>query len=267
MSFTALQRAGYLGASDMRWVMNPSEPEQLLQWWEVKVGIREPEPPTYAMKLGSAVGDLILDEYERKSEERIEGRQLVMVSPHNNRLRATLDGFIRARNVVAESKFCSAFFDKDEIFNCYYPQVALQMHCTDADSGLLIVGQGTNDPFSIECMRCSSYEKVLLERCEAMLESIDSLTPPVEIEAPVMVPPERWRTVDLETDTSPNWRDELLDHLTQYMASAPHVLLYEEASKRAKALVPDDVGKVLAPGHNITRNKKGSLVITQRKRK
>ena len=152
MSFTAVERAGYLGASDMRWVMNPSTPEELLQWWEVKVGIREPEPPNYAMKLGSAVGDIILDEYENLTDEQIGARQMVMTSPINARLRATLDGLIARRNIVTEAKFCTPYMSKDEIFNCYYPQVALQMHCANADSGLLIVGQGTNTPVEIECI-------------------------------------------------------------------------------------------------------------------
>src|SRR5215203_2771727 len=128
MSFSAVERAGYLGASDMKYVMNPVPPEQLLQWWEVKVGLREPDPPNYAMKLGSAVGDLVLDEYERSSGELIERRQEVVASPRNSRLRATLDGFITKSNVVAEAKFCSSFLGKDDIFNNYYPQVALQMH-------------------------------------------------------------------------------------------------------------------------------------------
>lgn len=261
--FTAVQRAGYIGASDMRYVMNEQAPDKLLKWWEVKVGLREPDPPNWAMKVGSILGEPIVDEYEAMIGEPITRRQEVVPSPVNDRLRSTLDGFNVSRNIVIEAKFAGCYIDRERLFQTYYAQVAMQMHCTNADSGLIVVGQGTNNPYEIECMRSSEYETVLLERAAAMLESMDSMTPPVEFTAPAIVPPEKWRTVDLSVEM-PNWAAELTYELVTYQETKQYADAHEAAGKTAKALVPDDVGKVLAPEHIIARNKKGALVITRR---
>lgn len=265
--FSAEQRAGYLGASDMPFIMNDKTQDALLKWWEVKVGLRTQEPPTWAMRLGSLVGDAIVDEYEKQAGDVISRRQEVVPSPVNDRFRSTLDGYSKARNAVIEAKFVSPFFDKDQIFATYYPQVAMQMHCVDATTGILVVAQGTNDPFEIECIRSPDYEAVLLERATAMLESMDAMRPPVELPKVTIVPPERWRTVNLldVNVTPPNWADELVAMLVYYEHTREVAEHHDESARNAKALIPDDVGKVLAPFHIIARNKKGALVITRRK--
>jgi predicted phage-related endonuclease len=269
--FTAKERAGYLGASDMPFIMNEHRsPEQLMHWWECKVGLRDPDPPTYAMRLGSLVGEFILDEYGAAIGEPVTRRQEIVPSPVNRRLRSTLDGYSVPRDAVIEAKFASPFFDKEQIFSTYYPQVALQMHCTDAKAGFLVVAQGTNEPFEIECIRDAQYEQVLLDRAAAMLECMDTLTPPVTLaEAPPIVPPEKWRTVDLTTLSPdaelPNWTAELLCEILTFANTKEAADECEAAAKAAKALIPDDVGKVLLTHHIIARNKKGSLAITRRK--
>jgi predicted phage-related endonuclease len=263
--FTASQRAGYLGASDAPFFMNGDKtPQQLLAWWEVKVGISEMDPPTYAMRLGSLVGDFVVDEYQLQCGEPITRRQELVTSPDNSRLRSTLDGFNSARNAVIEAKFASPFFDRDQIFQTYYAQVAMQMHCTDAKCGFLVIAQGTNEPIEIECIRDARYEAMLLNRAEAMLECMDTMTPPVAIDTPVMVPPEKWRTVDLAID-QPNWADEMLSLLHVFDQTQQVADQHDELGKLAKELVPDDVGRVLAQNHIIARNKKGTLVLTRRK--
>ena len=163
-----------------------------------------------------------------------------------------------------EAKFASPFFDRDKIFQTYYPQVAMQMHCTDADCAILVVAQGTNDPFEIECVRSSAYEAVMLSEAAAMLESMDMLHPPVAIETPVMVPPEKWRTIDLAVD-HPNWGEELIQHLLGYENTRDAAEAHEFCGRSAKQLIPDDVGKVLTSTHIIARNKRNALSITQRK--
>ena len=263
--FTQLQRAGYLGASDMPFIMGPKTPEQLLKWWECKVGLRDADPPTYAMRLGSLVGEFILDEYQAQIRDPIIHRQKLFHSAVNHRFRATLDGYSIARDAVIEAKFASPFFDRDQIFQTYYPQVALQMHCANAAAGFLVVAQGTNEPFEIECVRDLVYEAQLLERAGAMLECMDTLTAPVELaEVPPLVPPEKWRTIDLDLEM-PNWGSELIKEITTYDDTKEMAEANELAGKAAKALVPDDVGKVFVPGYTIARNKKGSLAITRRK--
>jgi predicted phage-related endonuclease len=263
--FTPEQRAGFLGASDMPYLMGNKTPEQLLAWWETKVGLREPDPPTYAMRLGSLVGDFIIAEYERQSGVAITRRQDVVPSSVNKRFRSTLDGFDAHRNAVIEAKFASPFFDRDQIFQTYYPQVAMQMHCTNADGGFLVVAQGTNEPYEIECVRDSDYERRLLERAATMLECMDTMTPPVTIDQPKIVAPEKWRTVDLDIDTYLNWVEPLRDVLQIYSDTKQAADTNENAGKTAKRLIPDDVGRVLSAAYIIARNKNGALAITRRK--
>jgi hypothetical protein len=262
--FSPAQRAGYLGASDMPWVMGTKSPEEILRWWEVKVGLREPDPPTWAMRLGSLVGDAIVDEYERTTGEQITARQTVVHSQLNDRFRATLDGFMPSRQAVIEAKFVSPFFDRQAVFQMYYPQVCLQMHCMQVDVAYLVVAQGTNDPYEIECLRSMEYEDELLVRSAAMLLCMDTMTPPVDVPAPTVVPPEKWRTIDLDRDT-PNWGDEMLAALLVYEATREFADEHERSGKAAKALVPEDCGRVLTEHHNIARTKKNTLVITRRR--
>jgi hypothetical protein len=127
-----------------------------------------------------------------------------------------------------------------------------------------VIAQGTNDPYEIECVRDAGYEMILLTRATAMLECMDSLTPPVDIPSPTIVPPEKWRTIDLARDT-PNWGDELMYHLVTYEFTREYSETHETSGKEAKGLVPDDVGRVLCENHIIARNKMGALVITRRK--
>jgi predicted phage-related endonuclease len=264
--FSAVERAGYIGASDMPWIMGDKKPPEILRWWECKVGLREQDPPTWAMRLGSLVGDAIVDEYERANQgagNLITRRQEVVPSPLNDRFRSTLDGFMASRNAVIEAKFASPFMNRDTLFSYYYPQVAMQMHCTDADTGYLVIAQGTNDPIEIECVRSQEYEDELLVRCAAMLLSMDTMCPPVDVPAPIAVPPEKWRTVDLDRD-QPNWAAALTYELATYEFTRKDAETHELAGKVAKELVPDDVGRVIAPDHIIARNKKGSLAITRR---
>ena len=249
----------------MPFIMNGKTPEQLLTWWECKVGLRTQEPPNWAMKLGTLLGEPIIDQYQEQSGDAITRRQEVVPSPVNDRFRSTLDGFSVSRNAVIEAKFVSPFFDRDQIFQTHYPQLAMQMHCTNADCGYLVVAQGTAEPFEIECVRSPAYEEVLLEEAAKMLESMDMLVPPVVIEVPVMVPPEKWRTVDLEDPETVNWGVELVEHILTYHDTKDAADAHDDAGKAAKALIPDDVGKVFVPGYTIARNKKGTLTITRRK--
>ena len=260
--FSALDRAAMIGASDVNIFMTERSPEDLLRWYEVKIGLRDPDPQTFAMRLGAAVGDLILDEYERQTKQAVTRRQEVVPSPLNKRFRATLDGFRQDDRAVVESKFCSPYIQREQLFLNYYPQVAFQMHCCDVEHGYLVIGQGTNEPIEIECVRSAKYESELLSRCNAMLLCIDTLTPPVTLPAPV--PPEKWRTIDLTGDDRPNWASELFAALVEYDETAAAADAHDAFGKLARSMVPGDVGKVISLNHVISRNKKGVLAITRR---
>jgi hypothetical protein len=230
------------------------------------IGQLPPIEETYAMRAGSHMEPFMISEYERATGNMILWRQEeVPLAAHPDDVFATIDGMTRIddSNVVTEFKFLSPHMTKDQIFYRYYDQVALQMMCTGAPRGLIIVGQGTSELVEIECLRDAPYESELLNRIRAWLICVKTFTPPCPLPMP-MPPPERWRKIDLDVDT-PNWRDEMLDHLRTYGATAQSATTYETAGKAARALVPDDVGLVLAGDWRIARNKRGTLAITARR--
>jgi hypothetical protein len=227
------------------------------------IGELPPSESTYAMRLGSELEPFMIHEFEATAGVTIVRRQEeVPLAEYPRDVFVTIDGMI-GDSIVTEFKFLSPHMPKEQIFYRYYDQVALQMMCTGAIEGKLIVGQGTNELFEIECLRDPPYESELLTRIRAWLLCVKTFTPPCPLPMP-MPPPERWRKIDLAVDT-PNWGGELLDHLNTYGATAQSATTYDAAGKAARALVPDDVGLVLAPGWKIARNKKGILAITARR--
>lgn len=223
----------------------------------------EPFEETYAMRLGSYVEPFLISEYERAAGCIVERRQEeVPLSSCPDDAFVTIDGMIGA-DVIAEFKFLSPYTTKNEIFYRYYDQVALQCMCTGARGGLIIAGQGTNELIEIECLRDESYEKELLERIWAWLLCVKTLTPPYATPMP-LPPPERWRKIDLSID-QPNWGAEMTDILREYSETLTAAITHDELGMQARALVPDDVGQVLADGWRISRNKRGILSITARK--
>jgi hypothetical protein len=90
-----------------------------------------------------------------------------------------------------------------------------------------------------------------------------TFTPPCIL--PPIIPPEKWITVDLAAD-QPNWGPQLLENLAEYHRTGAAALAHDEAGKAARALVPDDVGKVLAGKYNIVRDSRGRLAIRTARR-
>jgi hypothetical protein len=88
-----------------------------------------------------------------------------------------------------------------------------------------------------------------------------TFTPPVPM--PRVVPPDQWRTVDLSQEPMPNWGHPLMPMLQLYEDTREAAEMHDQAGREARALVPDDVGVVLAGDHKLSRNRKGNLAITR----
>lgn len=259
----ARDHIGKVTSSLMYFVAGRATEEQTTQAYLRCIGELPPIEETYAMRLGSYVEPFLISEYERAAGVTIIRRQEeVPLAQLPDDCFATIDGMI-GDSVVTEFKFCGAHMSKEDILYRYYDQVALQMMCTNAVEGRIIVGQGTAELIEISCVRDDAYEPELLERIETWLTWVKSLTPPYPLKPP-LPPPEKWRKVDLDVDM-PNWRNEMLGHLSIYALTAQSVDQYDAAGKAARALVPDDVGIVLAGDFSITRNKRGVLAIRRRR--
>jgi hypothetical protein len=262
LSAAALEyRRTRVTASDARTIVTAADDAELLQHFAIKVGLELPEPETYAMRAGFAMESVILNEIELR-HGHIGRRGEIVDHPTIANFCATLDGWRESDRCVIESKFVAPYFGRDDIFAMYYPQVAFQMACTDAAGGILAVGRGTSDPIEIECIRDADYERELLARCAAFLACMQTLTPPCVL--PVIIPPERWRTVDLATE-APNWAGEIVANLAIYRETKAIVKQHETAGTTARALVPEDVGRVIAGDFTLRRDRRGVVSITKTK--
>jgi hypothetical protein len=259
----ARDHIGKVTGSLMYYVAGKATQEQTIEAWRRSIGELPPMEETYAMRLGSFVEPFLISEFERATSFSVIRRQEeVPLASMPDDVFATIDGML-GNGTVTEFKFCSPYMSKQDIFHRYYDQVCLQMMCTGADRGLLIIGQGTNELLEIECLRDDPYENELKVRICAWLLCNKTLSPPYAIPMPKK-PPERWRRIDLGIDR-PNWRGAMLGLMELYSEAAPMVAQYDEAGRQARDLVPHDVELVLAGEWRIARNKRGVLSITARR--
>jgi hypothetical protein len=242
--------------------MNGSEADWTRHYL-LRSGQIEPEPPNWAMRAGSHMEKLILDWYEERLGHPITRRGEVVYHPENPNICVKLDGVCAALDLITEAKFLSPMRRREEFNPAYYPQTTLQRLCTGASRVVLVVAQGTSEPLDYEHdAPPPEYVAELMGRADIFLNCLRTLTPPYPI-PPAPPPPEKWRTLDIIAEPT-NWSGELLLYLQEYDSTAEAAAAHDEAGKQARLLIPDDVGKVLAGGFQITRNRKGSLAITRR---
>jgi hypothetical protein len=232
-----------------------------IQHYLIRSGQLAPECPNWAMLAGSHMEPLILDWFEAQTGQPITRRGEVVFHPSIPDVCCKLDGYCAALDAIVEVKFLSPMRHREEFVPAYYPQTMLQRICTGASKALLLVAQGTNEPIDFEHEYDADYAGELLKRADIFLHCLRTLTPPYPL--PPVIPPEKWRTVDLATEC-PNWAGELQLFLTEYDATAEAAQSHVDAGQAARELVPEDVGKVFAGGFQITRNRKGNLAITRR---
>ena len=255
-----LYRIGKFTGSLANAVMNCKSEAELLKVWRIKVGLDPPEPENWAMRIGAYVEPLVLD-WLAETTSPITRRGEIVDHDLESDICVKLDGYRAADDAVVEVKFLAPWRNREEFLPAYYAQVVLQMLCTGARNGILVVGQGTSEPVEHEIAFDAAYAQELMRRAEAFLHSMRTLTPPVP--EPPIIPREKWRTVDVMRNPT-NWSAQLLDHLTEYGETAEAADLHQAAGAAARALIPDDVGKCSAGVWQINRNKKGVLAITRR---
>jgi hypothetical protein len=251
-------RRGKVTGSMMPVLMNAKTDAELYDLWATKVGLKEQPPQNYAMGLGSYLEPFILDYVERSTNHAITRRGEIVDHPSVSDICVKLDGYRAHDDTVVEVKFLGAYRSREDFLPYYYPQVLLQMLCTGARNGVLLVAQGTAEPVAHEIFRDEIYAGEMMQRIAAFLLCIKTLTPPVAL--PPIIPRDRWRVVDLSIE-SPNWGAELLLHLGVYEATKVDADAHDVAGKSARAIVPDDVGKVITPGFILERNRKGIVSI------
>jgi hypothetical protein len=255
-------RVGKFTGSLANAVMNATSEAELIKLWRQKVGIDPPIEETYAMRAGTYMEPFILNEVEARTGNKITRRGEIVDHPTVADICTKLDGYRAADDSVIECKFLGAWRTRDEFYPAYYAQCVLQMLCTGARSGILLVAQSTSEPVEHEIEFDQDYADELMRRAAAFIHCMKTLTPPYP--EPPITPRDKWRTLDLDCEPT-NWTPELLTHLDHYHATAEAASHHDMAGSAARALIPEDVGKVLIGPWQITRDKRGTLSIRARK--
>jgi hypothetical protein len=255
-------RIGKVTGSLVNILMTATSEAALIKAWREKVGLDPPPAETYAMRAGSHMESLILAERELQTGQKITRRGEIIDHPSVKDVCVKLDGWREADDSIVEVKFIAPWRQREEFVPAYYAQCILQMLCTGAKNGTLVVGQGTSEPVEHEIVFDEDYAGEMMRRIDAFLECMRKMRPPYP--EPPIIPPSKWRTVDLDAEPT-NWAPDLINHLEHYAATAEMAQLHGLAGSAARKLVPDDVGKVLVRQWQITRDRRGILSIRDRR--
>jgi len=252
-----LSKRGEIGASDVPTIVNGTA-EQLVEKWRVLTGLAEPEDLTYSwpVQQGVYMEPFILDWHQRKLTYPLEERGEVLRHPQLPFLTCTLDAYDRVRDAVIDAK-CTAW-STDWACQFYAPQLLIQRACRGATKAILLISCAGREPEEIEIEFDQTYYDEVLERIRAFKICVDTVTPPAEL--PRLVPPEKWRTINLNVE-DPNYKAELISHLEDWRATHEASKVHEQAATSAKSLVPNDVGRLRYQEIRISRSKRGHLSV------
>jgi hypothetical protein len=249
-----------IGASDTPVIMW-NDAERLNELFEVKTGLREPPDLSnnYDVHRGNTMEGPDLDWHERKLGYKLSERGRVVYSERFKFLSATLDAYDPRRDAVIEYKNTRA--DLDWVIAYYTAQVEAQKHCRGARNGILLISRFGSEPFEHEIDAGDDYRRELFTRIPAFQLCVETMTRPVPGRR--IVPPDEWRSIDLDEVITDNWVTEMREKLQVWDQTKEMSDLHAETVEDIKALTPDDVGRLRSTRMNIsvTRNRRGWLTI------
>jgi hypothetical protein len=248
-------------ASQAPTIVNGSAGE-LFTLWEERVGAR-PSPDFtdhLPVQLGKYLEGFILDWVERTEQCEITERQHFIIHPTHDQLAATIDGYRAFDDAVVEAKVIGPFRKREEWLKWYAPQVVVQRWCRQCTRGYLCVLQGIERVELHEIETDEAYEKAVMERLLAFQLCVDTMTPPVA-NPNELVPPERWRTIDLRMVGGPNWGPLMRTLLDQWNETYEQAQEHKQLNEDIRKLLPADVGRIVTPNVTLRRNKAGAVSI------
>lgn len=259
----AIERDGITTASLAPIIVCGSSAE-LYQLWLEQTGQapREPMNDNYPVQHGKHLEPFVLDWVERNRQQEITERQKFIRHPTLPKIGCTLDGFLAAENAVIEVKVLNPFTAANEFVPYYAPQVLVQMRCRGAARGILAVQQGNSPPQQYEINVDEPYERSVFERLAAFQLCCDLRTPPGP-PPPAPVPPEQWRSVDLDASPKPNWGHAMMPTLRLWSDTKEAHDMHEQAKTDVKVLLPDDVGRVTWGNITVSRSRNGAVTIRE----
>lgn len=249
-SFAPPLMAGDAAAIDNKWkelIGDPTfKPESLDDEWPVQ--------------FGSFIEPFAIDWHERKHQHALTRRGEVVIHPNRNFVSATLDAYRASDQTAIEVKACGAWRSLDEITAYYTPQCIVQRACIGCPYVSLLIVHGSAEPIEIPIHIDADYEATLWQRVDQFWDCVQNLRPPIVF--PPLVPPEQWKTIDLDRDeTKPNWAPDMIEQLQQWDSTRDAAKGNEAAREEIKTLLPDDVGKLIFSGLVVSRARNRAVTI------
>lgn len=221
---------------------------------------------TWLAHYGLAVEPLALDWHEKKTSHALTRRQEQVFHPTRSFVSATLDAWRAFDNTVLDVKCVNSYRSIDDTVNFYAPQVVVQMDCAGADHCALLIVHGGAEPIECPIFINQDYSAAVWNAIDRFWHCVETFTPPVELQFKRIVPPEQWRSVDLDKDADlPNWADEMAGLLFGWDITEATAQHHEMLKSEIKKLLPDDVGRVASGQIMISRTRSNAVTIRRRK--
>jgi hypothetical protein len=259
-------REGRITASMAPTIMEGKE-DRLMELYLRLTGQAPELEQTWPMKLGSFLETFIIDHHETKTGLPLTERGTFVPHPTRDLVSSTLDCYRATDDTVIDAKVCNNHQPIDEIIKYYTGQVVVQQRCRGARNGALLIMHGLAEPKEYPIEWNPEYEAELWSRIEQFQRNLETWTPPSAM--PAVVPPDQWRTIDLHEEYRsdwPNWGGDMVGMLQLWLEHQKSAAIFAAATKEAKQLLPDDVGRVEADGVLMLRNKAGAVTIKEARR-
>jgi hypothetical protein len=225
-------------------------PEDLSNRWDVYRGEFSEQP--------------ILNWHERKTAP-ITRRGEQFDHPTLTYVICTLDGYREADDCVLDVKATNGFQPLDEFNATYAGQLLIQREALGCAKAALLIEHGAAEPVELPLFVDDEFSARVHQRIEAFWQCCETLTPPVHFDRKRIVPPEQWRTIDLDAEgDKPNWAGAIEPLLVVWLETEESHRTCEETKASIKRLLPDDVGKLFGGGVSISRNRAGAVSIKRR---
>jgi len=183
----------------------------------------------------------------------------------------TFDARVISRNGVPcncamDCKAINAFRDTNEATTSYTAQLAVQQECGGTDQTSLLIVKGGGEPFEVPVYIDENYRALMWDTIDHFWHCVETLTPPVPLRFPRIVPPDKWRRIDLDRDADlPNWADEMRALLDGWGNTEESARAYEQFKIDIKGLFPDDCGRLVSASYVVARTRNNSVTIKRRK--
>jgi hypothetical protein len=234
----------------------------ILNKWRELVGDPTYQPDdltdSWPAQLGLYLEPFVIAWHERKTSRALTRRGEFVQHPDLPYISCTLDAWREDDATALDVKVTGSWMILDEVIARYTPQMICQVRCTGAAAGALLIVHGGAEPREFAVDIDPGFEALLWQRAAQFWRCVETFTPPVPL--PRLVPPEKWRSVDLDRET-PNWRAEMVAALEIWRETKTQAARFEDAKLVVKDLLPDDVGRCDYAGLSVRRARNNAVTI------